>query len=128
MLGLTLSLFCPKKPPLVPTPGLVLQGAVTTKSQVMFCAPAFLKAWSSNKANLKLLRMFQSIVSYTSPIGHNATYPDIIEKLYGGSPMWEDISNFLVQQGIKMLPILGLSETGCITIMIPSELYFFAYS
>jgi hypothetical protein len=36
----------------------------------------------------------------------------------------EDVGEFLVQQGVKLSPVLGLSETGGLTTSIPSELYF----
>lgn len=47
--------------------------------------------------------------------------PDLSDQLYGGGPMREDIAEYLAHQGVKMSPILGLSETGCITTMVPSE-------
>lgn len=43
MVGVTLSNFTPKNPPVVPTPDRVYSSAIAAKSKLIFCVPAFLE-------------------------------------------------------------------------------------
>lgn len=43
MLGLTLSMGRPRTPPILPSPDVVLHGALKTSASIMYCAPTFLE-------------------------------------------------------------------------------------
>ncbi|KAF8959299.1 hypothetical protein BDZ97DRAFT_1922992 [Flammula alnicola] len=102
MLGVTISVFHPSRPAVIPAPELVLRGAVATSSSHIFCASSFLETWAY-PSNLEALKTFQGII-------------------YGGGPLQINVGDYLVKEGVKLTPMFGLTETGPITTFFPKHI------
>ncbi|KAF9474145.1 acetyl-CoA synthetase-like protein [Pholiota conissans] len=102
LLGVTLAVFRPSKPSLIPTPEAVLNAAVATASARIFCAPSFLESWVKQKSSVEALKTFKAI-------------------MFGGGPLQPSIGNELAGEGVTIVPMLGLTEVGTITSMFPKH-------
>ncbi|KAF5321072.1 hypothetical protein D9619_000384 [Psilocybe cf. subviscida] len=102
-LGLTLSVNRPRTPPLLPSPDVVLRGAITTRCKILYCAPTFLETWAADSTNMEALKSFDIVV-------------------YGGGPVRDDIAKLLVDNDVNLLPIMGLSETNVISSFSPRHI------
>jgi len=61
--GLVLSTFKPHSPPTIPDPINVFEGAITTKSDFIYCAPTFVETWSRTQSFVDRLALFVGVVS-----------------------------------------------------------------
>lgn len=99
--GLTISVFKPGMPT-VPTPDRVYEGAIATKSTMIFCVPAFLEAWARDPARLPALQAFNTII-------------------FAGGPLQPHIGDMLVEKGCCIVPLYGQTETGTVTLFLPKQ-------
>ncbi|CCM02378.1 uncharacterized protein FIBRA_04473 [Fibroporia radiculosa] len=100
--GLVLSVFKPQTPAPVPSPDLVFTEAMATNSDVIFCVPSFLEAWS-HKAEY---------------VGWLATRMGLLS---GGGPINKEVGDYLVSQGIALVNQYGLTETGALSLFLPRQ-------
>ncbi|GJE93533.1 acetyl-CoA synthetase-like protein [Phanerochaete sordida] len=99
--GLIVTAFKPQVPAVAPTPELVLQGALNTESDVIFCVPSFVEAWAKSPEDVDSLRQIMGV-------------------LYGGGPLSEAVGNSLVDQGVGVYILYGCSEAGILSPILPN--------
>lgn len=99
--GLVLSVFKPQIPPQVPTPESVMQGAIDTASDLIFCVPSFVESWASNPEHVEHLCGIQGII-------------------YGGGPLSQGVGDELVAKGVSIFSMYGISETGVNNVILPN--------
>ncbi|KAJ6459713.1 hypothetical protein C8R47DRAFT_1028048 [Mycena vitilis] len=100
--GLTLSVFPPSRPPIVPSPDRVFDGAIATRSTLIFCVPAFLESWAREPACVSGLEKFKTVI-------------------FAGAPLQPAVGDMLVQNGVKIAHIYGLTETSNLTMFVPKS-------
>ncbi|KAJ6599959.1 hypothetical protein DFH09DRAFT_970599 [Mycena vulgaris] len=100
--GLTISVFPPAVPPVIPTPDRVFEGAIATKSTLMFCVPAFLESWARDPARLTALKRFRTVI-------------------FAGGPLQPAIGDMLVQNDVNIAHVYGLTETSNLTMFLPKS-------
>ncbi|KEP48039.1 putative acetyl-CoA synthetase-like protein [Rhizoctonia solani 123E] len=91
--GYTQVLFAPGRIPVVPTPNLTLEAAVSTKCTFIMCVPAFLETWSRDKDAIAHLRQMRGI-------------------MFGGGPLADPIASKLAEQGVRTHCCYGATEVG----------------
>lgn len=99
--GITISVFEPKSPPQIPTPNVLFHSAEATESDIIFCVPSFMEAWSHRPEYVKWLGTRDGVV-------------------WGGAPLNKQIGDYLVSQGISLFTLFGATETGSVTPLIPA--------
>ncbi|TFK42646.1 hypothetical protein BDQ12DRAFT_719499 [Crucibulum laeve] len=102
MNGVIVSVFPPTPIPIRPTPDLVLSNAVGTGSNIIFCVPSFLEAWACKPADIEGLKTLHTV-------------------LFGGGPLQQSVGDLFTREGIKIIPIFGLTEIGAISWIIPEK-------
>ncbi|EGN93439.1 hypothetical protein SERLA73DRAFT_172085 [Serpula lacrymans var. lacrymans S7.3] len=100
--GLVASAFAPQSPTLVPTPESLFKAAKATKSDIIFCVPTFIEAWSHNPDYVKWL----------------ATRGGV---LFGGGPLNQEVGDNLAAKGVSIFNLYGSTEAGIISIILPSK-------
>ncbi|KAJ7640716.1 hypothetical protein DFH06DRAFT_1429524 [Mycena polygramma] len=100
--GLTLAVFPPSFPPIIPSPDRVFDGAIATHSTLIFCVPAFLESWAREPACVNALEKFKTVI-------------------FAGAPLQPAVGDMLVQNGVKIAHIYGLTETSNLTMFVPKS-------
>ncbi|KAF5351577.1 hypothetical protein D9758_007202 [Tetrapyrgos nigripes] len=100
-LGVTMAVFPPTIPPVIPTPVSVFNAAVATHCTLFHCVPTFLEELSQDSERVKVLSKFLSVA-------------------YGGGPLGTDTGDMLVKAGVKIVPMYGQTESGIISQCFPS--------
>ncbi|KAJ7452161.1 hypothetical protein B0H11DRAFT_1742224 [Mycena galericulata] len=100
--GLTISVFPPTSPPILPTPDRVFDGAIGTKSTLMFCVPAFLESWAREPSRLPALKNFRTVI-------------------FAGGPLQPAVGDMLVRNGVNIAHVYGLTETNNLTVFLPES-------
>ncbi|KAJ7842962.1 hypothetical protein B0H14DRAFT_2779739 [Mycena olivaceomarginata] len=100
--GLVLSTFEPKTIPTIPTPRSVIEAGMATSTDVMFCVPSFIEAWSREPEYVKWL----------------ATRAGV---LYGGGPLNKEAGDYITSQGVSIFVLYGSSEGGVMSPILPAE-------
>ncbi|KAJ7758010.1 hypothetical protein B0H16DRAFT_1536490 [Mycena metata] len=98
--GITLAVFPPNSPAGVPTPARVLDEAIATRTNLLYCVPAFLEIWAREPGRLASLQQFKSV-------------------MFVGAPLQPAVGDFLSKNGVRLSHIYGLTETGGLSMMIP---------
>ncbi|KAJ3481757.1 hypothetical protein NLI96_g7439 [Meripilus lineatus] len=99
--GLIIATFKPKIPATLPTAEAVIEGAITTKSDIVFSVPSFVEAWSRNPDHVRYLQHTKGI-------------------LYGGGPLHKEVGDDLTAKGIPLFILYGCSEVGIVTPLLPN--------
>ncbi|QRV80576.1 AMP binding enzyme [Ceratobasidium sp. AG-Ba] len=94
--GYVLVLFPPSSPPALPTPQLTLDALARSQCSFMFTVPAFLEAWSKDADAVKELKKLRKI-------------------RFAGGSLTQSIGDDLVDQGVIIQSIYGLTEGGAVT-------------
>ncbi|KAF8195302.1 hypothetical protein K438DRAFT_1968611 [Mycena galopus ATCC 62051] len=100
--GLALGAFEPKAVPTIPTPRNVYQACRATGTDVMFCVPSVIEAWSREPEYVKWL----------------ATRAGV---LYGGGPLNKEAGDYITSQGVSIFILYGSSEGGVMSPILPAE-------
>ncbi|KAJ7189839.1 hypothetical protein GGX14DRAFT_580331 [Mycena pura] len=100
--GLTIAVFPPTSPPTIPTPDRVFDGAVATKATLLFCVPAFLESWARESHRLAALQNFRTVI-------------------FAGGPLQPSVGDMLVQHGVHIAHVYGLTETSNVTLFLPES-------
>ncbi|KAJ7464987.1 hypothetical protein B0H11DRAFT_2050421 [Mycena galericulata] len=100
--GLVLSAFEPKSPPTIPTPENLFDAAKATGSDIVFCVPAFIEAWSRNPEYVQWL----------------ATRGGV---LFGGGPLNKNAGDYMTSQGVSIFILYGSSEGGIMSPILPAK-------
>ncbi|KZT01340.1 acetyl-CoA synthetase-like protein [Laetiporus sulphureus 93-53] len=100
--GLVISSFEPKSPAPVPTPDALFTAAKATNSDIIFCVPSFIEAWSRNPEYVKWLSTRQGV-------------------LFGGGPLNKEAGDYLTSQGVSIFILYGSTEGGIMSCICPPE-------
>ncbi|KAJ7929762.1 hypothetical protein B0H13DRAFT_2652291 [Mycena leptocephala] len=100
--GLVLSAFEPKSPPTIPTPENHFRAAKATDSDITFCVPSFIEAWSRQPEYIEWL----------------ATRTGVY---YGGGPLNKEAGDYMTSQGVSIFILYGSSEVGIISPVLPEQ-------
>ncbi|KAF9471438.1 acetyl-CoA synthetase-like protein [Pholiota conissans] len=100
--GLVVSAFEPKSPAQIPTPENLFQGAVGTESDIIFCVPAIIEAWSRNPEYIKWL----------------ATRVGV---LFGGGPLNKTAGDYMTSQGVSIFILYGSTESWIMSPILPAQ-------
>ncbi|KAI0350560.1 acetyl-CoA synthetase-like protein [Trametes cingulata] len=99
--GVVWTVFEPKTPPVVPTPEVFLDSLVATRSEIVYCVPAFIEAWAKDPANMERVKTLRAMI-------------------YAGAPMNKQIGDRLAAEGIALIPFYGSTEIGAAVRLIPN--------
>ncbi|KAH7907693.1 hypothetical protein BJ138DRAFT_455649 [Hygrophoropsis aurantiaca] len=100
--GLVVSTFEPKCPAPVPTLQGLFNAAKATLSDVIFCVPSTIEAWSRNPEYVQWLSTRSGV-------------------LFGGGPLNQEVGDYLTSQGVKIFILYGSTEAGVISLILPVE-------
>ncbi|KAG7451555.1 acetyl-CoA synthetase-like protein [Guyanagaster necrorhizus] len=100
--GVTIAVFPPENPPIVPTPQRVLEGIIATNCTIVFCVPHFFETWVHDPAAVEVL-----------------TKATVV--LFGGAPLAKAAGDSLVAKGVTLCTLFGSTETTFTAKMIPKE-------
>ncbi|OSD00720.1 acetyl-CoA synthetase-like protein [Trametes coccinea BRFM310] len=98
--GVVWTMFKPSTPPIVPTPEIFLESVVETRTEVVYCVPAFIEAWARDPANKDKIKTLRAMI-------------------YAGAPMNKQIGDHLANEGIALIPFYGSTELGSVVRLIP---------
>nr|UXY92114.1 ATP/NADPH-dependent carboxylic acid reductase [Trametes cinnabarina] len=98
--GVVWTMFKPSTPATVPTPEIFLDSVVETRSEVVYCVPAFIEAWARDPANKDRIKTLRAMI-------------------YAGAPMNKQIGDHLANEGIALIPFYGSTELGSLVRLIP---------
>ncbi|KAF8968163.1 hypothetical protein BDZ97DRAFT_1655638 [Flammula alnicola] len=100
--GLIISAFEPKCPAQIPTPDNLFQAAVATNSDIIFCVPAIIEAWSRNPDYVKWLASRGGV-------------------LFGGGPLNKVSGDYMASQGVSIFILYGSTEGGIMSPVLPAQ-------
>ncbi|KAJ7325472.1 hypothetical protein DFH08DRAFT_886685 [Mycena albidolilacea] len=100
--GLVLSAFEPKAVPTIPTPSSLFYAAKATDSDIIFCVPSFIEAWSREPEYIKWLAKRSGV-------------------LYGGGPLNKEAGDHMTSQGVSIFILYGSSEGGIMSPILPAQ-------
>ncbi|OCB92288.1 acetyl-CoA synthetase-like protein [Sanghuangporus baumii] len=98
--GLIITGFDPRIPGVLPNPDTIIESSIASKSDIIFCVPSFIEAWSRNPQHVSSLSNVHGV-------------------LYGGGPLNEDIGNKLSDEGVSIFILYGCTEIGIMCPIIP---------
>ncbi|RDX49617.1 acetyl-CoA synthetase-like protein [Lentinus brumalis] len=98
--GVVWSMFKPCTPPVYPTPELFLDSLVATRSEIVYCVPAFIESWARDPANMPRIKTLRAMI-------------------YAGAPMNKQIGDRLAAEDIALIPFYGSTEIGAVVRLIP---------
>ena len=82
--GLRVAFFEPHQPPTFPTAPNVIRALIKTSPNFVMVPSSIIKEWAQSKSDIEQLKKLDAV-------------------MYGGSPMTEEIGNYLVDNGVKLL-------------------------
>ncbi|KAK0451171.1 NRPS-like enzyme [Desarmillaria tabescens] len=97
--------FPPIYPPLIPTAERFLSSIIDTKTTLVVTVPSFLVEWARDPKAIEALKSTTAV-------------------MYGGGPLEKDAGDILVANGILVISIYGLTESGVSMVFprsIPAE-------
>ncbi|KAF8990609.1 hypothetical protein BDQ17DRAFT_1433645 [Cyathus striatus] len=100
--GSVLSAFEPRSPAVVPTPDGLFKAAVATNSDIIFCVPSFIEAWSRNPDYVKWLAARNGV-------------------LFGGGPLNKAAGDYMTSQGVSIYILYGSTEGGIMSPIVPAK-------
>ncbi|KAL5513471.1 hypothetical protein ACEPAH_3870 [Sanghuangporus vaninii] len=98
--GLVITGFDPHMPSVLPNPDTIIESSIASKSDIIFCVPSFIEAWSRNPQHVSSLGNIHGV-------------------LYGDGPLNEDIGNKLSDEGVSIFILYGCTEIGIMCPIIP---------
>ncbi|KAH9934343.1 uncharacterized protein B0H18DRAFT_870080 [Fomitopsis serialis] len=100
--GMVVSSFEPQLLAPIPTPDALFVAAKATETDILFCVPSFVEAWSRNPEYVRWL----------------ATRGGV---LFGGGPLNKEAGDYMTSQGISIFNLYGSTESGTASQMLPAE-------
>ncbi|KAI0681684.1 male sterility protein-domain-containing protein [Cerioporus squamosus] len=97
---MTWTMFKPSWPAVLPTPETFLDSLIATRSEIVYCVPAFIEAWAQNPDNMAKIRTLRAMI-------------------YAGAPMNKQIGDAIAAENIALIPFYGLTEIGAVVRLIP---------
>ncbi|KAI0687627.1 acetyl-CoA synthetase-like protein, partial [Cerioporus squamosus] len=99
--GVVWTMFKPSTPPVLPTPELLLDSLVATRSEMVYCVPALIEAWARDPGNMPRIKTMRAMIC-------------------AGAPMNKQIGDRLALEGIALIPFYGSTEIGAAVRLIPN--------
>ncbi|KAF8580393.1 acetyl-CoA synthetase-like protein [Ramaria rubella] len=87
-MGMSLAVFPPKNPPIVPSPQNVLDGAIACQSTILLSVPLLIEHWSSSAENVEHLKQLDLVC-------------------FGGGPLNKAIGDELSRAGVSLAGLYG---------------------
>ncbi|PPR02158.1 hypothetical protein CVT26_012119 [Gymnopilus dilepis] len=100
--GLVISAFEPSSPAHVPTPQSHFQAAIATNSDIIFCVPAIIEAWSRKPDYVEWLATRDGV-------------------LFGGGPLNKAAGDYLTSWGVSIFILYGSTEGGIMSPILPAK-------
>ncbi|KII90166.1 hypothetical protein PLICRDRAFT_40364 [Plicaturopsis crispa FD-325 SS-3] len=100
--GLILGILPPARPPIIPTPDVVFEGIVKTRSTLIFGVAVHIEIWSRDPAKVEHLKSLRAV-------------------MYQGSPLEKNTGEKLLKAGVNVFPVYGGTEMGVLTCLIPDK-------
>ncbi|KAK0491291.1 hypothetical protein IW261DRAFT_1547429 [Armillaria novae-zelandiae] len=100
--GLVVSAFEPKSPALPPTPDNLFVSARAAQSDVIFCVPSFIEAWSRCPEYVEWLATRSGV-------------------LFGGGPLNKEAGDYLTSKGVSIFILYGSTEGGIMSHILPAQ-------
>ncbi|TFY80855.1 hypothetical protein EWM64_g3157 [Hericium alpestre] len=100
--GITMAVFKPAFPAVLPNPQNVIEGLVGTKCQLGAAAPTFLEVWSRMPEAVAYMKTMKAL-------------------MWGGGPLAKEVGDYLSEQGVTIHPQYGTSECGVMNTFLPKE-------
>ncbi|EIN09240.1 acetyl-CoA synthetase-like protein [Punctularia strigosozonata HHB-11173 SS5] len=103
-LGLTILLWAPACGFVISTfpPDRVIQGAIHTKSEIVFSVPSFIEAWVDSPLYVEYLAGIKGV-------------------LYGGGPLNKAVGDALTEKGVAIYTLYGSTETTVMNVILPRD-------
>ncbi|KAK0190676.1 hypothetical protein F5146DRAFT_1137503 [Armillaria mellea] len=98
--GLVLGVFEPKVPATSPTLNDMFVSAKAMNSDIVFCAPYILEAWSHEPVCIDWLSTRSGV-------------------LFGGGPLNKEVGDHLASRGVSIFILYGTTECGVVTPILP---------
>ncbi|KAI0712723.1 acetyl-CoA synthetase-like protein [Cerioporus squamosus] len=99
--GVVWTMFKPCTPPILATPDVFLDSLVATKTEIVYCVPAFIESWARNPDNMPRIKTLRAMI-------------------YAGAPMNKQIGDRLAAEDIALIPFYGSTEIGAVVRLIPN--------
>ncbi|KAK0216122.1 hypothetical protein IW262DRAFT_1449678 [Armillaria fumosa] len=100
--GLVVGAFEPKSPAILPTPDKLFASAKASSSDLIFCVPSFVEAWSRRPEYVDWLATRSGV-------------------LYGGGPLNKVIGDTLTSKGVGIFIVYGSTEGGILSPTLPAK-------
>ncbi|KAG7447913.1 acetyl-CoA synthetase-like protein [Guyanagaster necrorhizus] len=100
--GLVVGAFEPKSPAILPTPENLFDSARTVQSDVIFCVPSFIEAWSRRPEYVEWLSTRSGV-------------------LYGGGPLNKEAGDYMTSKGVSVFISYGSTEGGIMSLVLPAQ-------
>ncbi|KAK0463970.1 uncharacterized protein EV420DRAFT_1638889 [Desarmillaria tabescens] len=100
--GLAVSTFEPRSPAILPTPENLFDSARTVQSDVVFCVPSFIEAWSRRPEYVEWLSTRSGV-------------------LYSGGPLNKEVGDYMTSKGISIFIFYGSTEGGAMSPILPVQ-------
>ncbi|KAJ3847468.1 hypothetical protein EV368DRAFT_51127 [Lentinula lateritia] len=100
--GVVIAAFKPQSPAVLPTPENLFEAATAARSDILFCVPAFIEAWS------KVPRYVDWLATRTGV-------------LFGGGPLNKRAGDLLSSKGVSIFVLYGSTEMGIVSSLIPAS-------
>ncbi|SJL11225.1 uncharacterized protein ARMOST_14628 [Armillaria ostoyae] len=100
--GSVVGAFEPKSPAILPTPDKLFASAKAGSSDLIFCVPSFVEAWSRRPEYVDWLATRSGV-------------------LYGGGPLNKVIGDALTSRGIGIFIVYGSTEGGILSPTLPAK-------
>ncbi|KAL1943361.1 hypothetical protein VTO73DRAFT_4436 [Trametes versicolor] len=99
--GVVWTVFEPKTPPIMPTPEVILDSVVATRTEVEYIVPAIIETWAKDPANMERMKTLRAVI-------------------YAAAPMNKQIGDRMTAEGIALIPFYGSTEIGAAVRLIPN--------
>ncbi|KZT73708.1 acetyl-CoA synthetase-like protein [Daedalea quercina L-15889] len=106
--GQVLGVPAPKTPPPIPTPDLVIHGAMATNVDIVLAVPSMVETWSQHPEYVKWLATRDGVA-------------------YAGGPLNKERGDYLVSQGVRIFNGYGSTECGSMNDMTAETGYDWEY-
>ncbi|KAF8825494.1 hypothetical protein HHX47_DHR6000275 [Lentinula edodes] len=107
--GVVVATFKHHSPAILPTPENLFEAATATKSDILFCVPAFIEAWSRVPQYVDWLATRTGVVSSFNFFNNYgpSKLSTLNNKLFGGGPLNKKAGDLLSSKGVSIFVLYG---------------------
>ncbi|KAF4597832.1 hypothetical protein EYR38_006223 [Pleurotus pulmonarius] len=99
-MGIVITAAAPKSPGIPPTPNNVIASARATSTNIIFCVPMYIEAWSHDPRTVDFLSNIDGL-------------------LFCGAILNKELGDMMTQKGVSIFNLYGCAEAGIISPIIP---------